>query len=113
MGFFRLSRVGLVTPLRDGMNLVALEYVAAQDEEDPGVLVLSRFAGCAHQLDGALVVNPYDVHHLADTLHAGLAMTLDERQDRWRRMMHAVRVNDIIAWRDRFLARLDNRERIG
>jgi trehalose 6-phosphate synthase len=113
MGFFRMSRVGLVTPLRDGMNLVALEYVAAQEEEDPGVLVLSRFAGCAQQLDGALVVNPYDVHHLADTMHAALAMTLDERQDRWRRMMHAVRHFDIIAWRDRFLARLENRERVG
>jgi len=113
MGFFRLSRIGLVTPLRDGMNLVALEYVAAQDEADPGVLVLSRFAGCAQQMDGALVVNPYDVHHLADTMHAGLSMTLDERQDRWRRMMQAVRKYDIIAWRDRFLARLNNQERVG
>ena len=113
MGFFRLSRLGLVTPLRDGMNLVALEYVAAQDEEDPGVLVLSRFAGCAQQLDGALVVNPHDVHHLADTMQAGLAMTLDERQDRWRRMMQAVRHHDIITWRDRFLARLEKLERIG
>lgn len=112
MGFFGLSRIGLVTPLRDGMNLVALEYVAAQNEADPGVLVLSRFAGCAQQLDGALVVNPYDVHHLADTMHAGLSMTLDERQDRWRRMMQAVRKHDIIAWRDRFLSRLYNRERV-
>lgn len=106
MGFFRVSRIGLVTPLRDGMNLVALEYVAAQDEGDPGVLVLSRFAGCAAQLDGALIVNPYDVHHVADAMQASLSMTLDERQDRWRRMMRTVRHYDIIAWRDRFLARL-------
>ncbi len=113
MGYFRLSRVGLVTPLRDGMNLVAMEYVAAQDEEDPGVLVISRFAGCAQQLDGALVVNPYDVHHVADTLQAGLGMTLDERQDRWQRMMQAIRKHDIITWRDRFLARLENREAAG
>ena len=112
MGFFRMSRIGLVTPLRDGMNLVAMEFVAAQDAEDPGVLVLSRFAGCAQQLDGALVINPYDVHHAAETMRAGLAMTLDERQDRWQRMMGAVRRNDIITWRDRFLARLENRERI-
>jgi len=111
MGFFRLSRIGLVTSLRDGMNLVALEYAAAQAEEDPGVLVLSRFAGCADQLDGALIVNPYDVYHTSDTLHAGLTMTLDERQDRWRRMMQAVRRNDINTWRDRFLARLESRER--
>ena len=88
------------------MNLVALEYVAAQDEADPGVLVLSRFAGCAQHMDGALVVNPYDVHHLADTMHAGLAMTLDERQDRWRRMMRAVQKHDIKIWRDRFMGRL-------
>jgi trehalose 6-phosphate synthase len=113
MGFFRLSRVGLVTPLRDGMNLVAMEYVAAQNADDPGVLVISRFAGCAQQLDGALVVNPYDVHHVADTLQAGLGMTLDERQDRWQRMMQAIRKNDIITWRDRFLARLENRVGVG
>jgi trehalose 6-phosphate synthase len=113
MGYFRISRIGLVTPLRDGMNLVAMEYVAAQNAEDPGVLVISRFAGCAQQLDGALVVNPYDVHHVADTLQAGLGMTLDERQDRWQRMMQAIRKNDIITWRDRFLARLENREGAG
>ena len=102
-GFFRMSRVCLVTPLRDGMNLVAEEYVASQDEEDPGVLVLSRFAGCARILDGALIVNPYDVYHVADTLHAALSMSLDERKDRWNRMMQATRTYDITAWRDRFL----------
>ena len=82
-GYLRMSRVGLVTPLRDGMNLVAEEYVAAQDEADPGVLVLSRFAGCASQLDGAMIVNPFDVHHVAKALNDALVMTLDERQDRW------------------------------
>ncbi|MCB2011234.1 MAG: alpha,alpha-trehalose-phosphate synthase (UDP-forming) [Geminicoccaceae bacterium] len=105
-GFFRMSRVGLVTPLRDGMNLVAEEYVAAQDPDDPGVLVLSRFAGCARILEGALIVNPYDVYHVADTLHAALSMPQAERKDRWERMMQSTRRNDINVWRDRFLADL-------
>jgi trehalose 6-phosphate synthase len=109
-GFFRLSDVGLVTPLRDGMNLVAFEYVAAQDPADPGVLVLSRFAGCASHLDGALIVNPYDSHHMADTMHAALEMTLDERRDRHERMLSVVRRNNIFAWRDRFLADLRHPE---
>ena len=103
MGFFRLGRIGLVTPLRDGMNLVALEYVAAQDPENPGVLVLSRFAGCAAHLDGALIVNPYDIHQVADSLHTGLTMSLEERTERWQRMMAAVREHDVRRWKQRFL----------
>ena len=59
-GLYRSARVGLVTPLRDGMNLVAKEYIAAQDPENPGVLILSRFAGAAAECVGALLVNPYD-----------------------------------------------------
>jgi trehalose 6-phosphate synthase len=97
-GMFQLSRIGLVTPLRDGMNLVAKEYVAAQDQEDPGVLVLSRFAGAAGELDGALVVNPYDIYQVARAMDAGLTMPLDERKDRFRRMMTKVREHDITAW---------------
>ncbi len=109
MGFFRLSRIGLVTPLRDGMNLVAMEYVAAQDPEDPGVLILSRFAGAAgHLKDGALVVNPYDTHHVADALQEGLTMSREERRLRWERMMHSLTTHDIGAWRDRFLSHLRN-----
>ncbi len=105
-GFFRLSRVGLVTPLRDGMNLVAMEYVAAQDPADPGVLVLSRFAGCAAHVRGALVVNPYDVYHVADTLRAALTMPLDERIARWQEAFESIRSHDVTRWRDRFLALL-------
>jgi trehalose 6-phosphate synthase len=97
-GMFQLSRVGLVTPLRDGMNLVAKEYVAAQDPDDPGVLVLSRFAGAAGELDGALVVNPYDIYQVARAMDAGLTMPLDERKDRYQRMMAKVREHDITAW---------------
>lgn len=110
-GFYRLARVGLVTPLRDGMNLVAKEYVAAQDPKDPGVLILSRFAGAAHDMPGALIVNPIDPDETAEALHAGLTMPLEERQSRWRDMMAAVERTSAAAWAGSFLARLGNCER--
>ena len=75
-GFYRTARVGLVTPLRDGMNLVAKEYVAAQDPDDPGVLILSTFAGAARELESALIVNPYDVDGVAEAIHRAITMTL-------------------------------------
>jgi trehalose 6-phosphate synthase len=105
-GFFRISRIGYVTPLRDGMNLVAKEYVAAQDPADPGVLVLSRFAGAAGELDGALVVNPFDVEAVAEAVHAGLVMPQDERRDRFERMILPVRRHDVTAWRIAFVQAL-------
>jgi trehalose 6-phosphate synthase len=83
-GFMRLARVGLVTPLRDGMNLVAKEYVAAQNPADPGVLVLSRFAGAAPAMPGALLVNPLDPDEIAESLDAALAMPREERVARWQ-----------------------------
>ena len=88
-GFFRLARLGLVTPLRDGMNLVAKEYVAAQDPTDPGVLILSRFAGAAEELTEALIVNPFDAEEIADAMHEGLAMPLAERLRRYARIARA------------------------
>jgi trehalose 6-phosphate synthase len=88
------------------MNLVAKEYVAAQAPEDPGVLVLSRFAGAAQQLEGALVVNPYDVQGVADAVQLGLKMDLAERQSRWRGMMITLQHEDLTAWRQRFVASL-------
>lgn len=100
---FREAHVGYVTPLRDGMNLVAKEYVAAQDPEDPGVLVLSRFAGAAQELDGALIVNPVDVLGMAEALDHALGMPLDERRDRYTRMMEVLRKNNVSVWRDTFL----------
>jgi trehalose 6-phosphate synthase len=103
----RIARVGLVTPLRDGMNLVAKEYVAAQDPEDPGALVLSRFAGAAGLLDGALLVNPLDPDEIAEALDAALAMPPDERADRWRRMDAVVRRFTAKAWCQEFLSALE------
>ncbi|WP_193370895.1 alpha,alpha-trehalose-phosphate synthase (UDP-forming) [Pelagibius marinus] len=105
-GFFRVSRVGLVTPLRDGMNLVAKEFVAAQSEKDPGVLVLSRFAGAARELDGALIVNPYDVEGVAERMQEALTMPLGARQERWRSMYKSIAENDVTAWRENFLQTL-------
>lgn len=106
MGLFRISEVGLVTPLRDGMNLVAKEYVASQDPANPGVLVLSQFAGAADQMPGALVVNPFDTAQMAEALERALVMPLNERQARYRDMMGPLRKNDLSVWRDTFLSDL-------
>jgi trehalose 6-phosphate synthase len=105
-GVYRAARVGLVTPLRDGMNLVAKEFVAAQDPDDPGVLILSRFAGAAAQLDQALLVNPYSADELADVLERALAMGREERIARWQSMFDNVINEDVIWWRDRFIEAL-------
>jgi trehalose 6-phosphate synthase len=85
------------------MNLVAKEYVAAQDPADPGVLILSRFAGAARELTNALIVNPFDTDQVAEVLNTGLNMPLDERRSRWQGMMQALRANTLSHWRDRFL----------
>ena len=106
MGFYRLAKVGLVTPLRDGMNLVAKEYLASQDPDDPGVLVLSRFAGAARELNAAMLVNPWDVEGTAETLRAALSMSRADRRARWRDCMDVMTRNDITAWRRAFLEQL-------
>jgi trehalose 6-phosphate synthase len=105
-GLFRAARVALVTPLRDGMNLVAKEFVAAQDEADPGVLVLSRFAGAAEQMGDALLVNPYDTQATAEATQRALHMPLEERRLRHQRLLAGVREHDVHWWREQFLAAL-------
>jgi trehalose 6-phosphate synthase len=105
-GLYRASRVALVTPLRDGMNLVAKEFIAAQDPADPGVLVLSRFAGAAEQLGEALLVNPYDTAGTAAAIHMALAMPLEERQTRHAALMATIRRYDVHWWCDSFLQSL-------
>jgi len=105
-GLFRSAHVGLVTPLRDGMNLVAKEYVAAQDPEDPGVLVLSRFAGAAAELDGALIVNPHEVEAVAEAIGIALEMPLEERMRRHARMFAHLMTNDVDRWAGLFLSTL-------
>jgi trehalose 6-phosphate synthase len=97
-GLYRTAQVGVVTPLQDGMNLVAKEYVAAQNPADPGVLVLSKFAGAANELDTALLVNPHDIEGMARTMATALSMPLIERRMRWEAMMTKLRGNTIRQW---------------
>jgi trehalose 6-phosphate synthase len=103
MGFLRATQVALVTPVRDGMNLVAKEFVAAQDPDDPGVLILSPMAGAAGELAGAELVNPYDKRGMALALQAALNMPLDERRQRHEQMLASVREHDIHNWYGRFV----------
>ncbi|HEY4344686.1 MAG TPA: alpha,alpha-trehalose-phosphate synthase (UDP-forming) [Parvibaculum sp.] len=106
-GLYRMADVGLVTPLRDGMNLVAKEYVAAQNPDDPGVLILSQFAGAAFELgEGALLVNPHEAEAVAAALKRALEMSIDERRLRHSRMLRTLLDNDIHQWAARFLAAL-------
>lgn len=105
-GLYRQAHVGLVTPLRDGMNLVAKEYVAAQDPADPGVLVLSGFAGAAEELNEALLVNPHDIEGMAAALHRALTMPLEERRARHDALWRKIALNNVATWRDQFLKRL-------
>ena len=105
-GFYRVADIGLVTPLRDGMNLVAKEYVASQPPEDPGVLVLSSFAGAADELAEAIIINPLDPEDIVESLEHALSMPLAERRERWAAMFERVSRNDIAAWRQAFLERL-------
>ena len=103
MGMFRSANVGLVTPVRDGMNLVAKEYTAAQDPQDPGIVVLSNLAGAAHELREAVLVNPYDQEEVADGVATALSLPRKERQERHAAMMATLKKNDIAAWRTRFV----------
>jgi trehalose 6-phosphate synthase len=105
-GFYRTARVGLVTPLHDGMNLVAKEYVAAQDPADPGVLVLSQFAGAAKQLDAALLVNPHDIEAMARAINVALTMPLEERRERWTAMMKVLEGSSLTHWFETYVAAL-------
>lgn len=107
MKIFRYSDVGLVTPLRDGMNLVAKEFVAAQDPANPGVLVLSQFAGAANELTSALIVNPYDRDEVAGALNQALTMPLAERISRHAEMLATIIKNDIDSWQAQFICDLE------
>jgi trehalose 6-phosphate synthase len=102
-GFYRLANIGFITPLRDGMNLVAKEYVACQDSENPGVLVLSQFAGAARELREALIVNPFDPEGMADALQRALTMPLEERKERHNALLRTLQRNDITYWRQSFV----------
>jgi trehalose 6-phosphate synthase len=106
---FRGSEVALVTPLRDGMNLVAKEYVAAQNEEDPGVLILSKFAGAAEELGEALIVNPYNIDDMANAMQTALRMPIEERKERHAALLRRIKTHDVGWWRKNFLDVLSSR----
>jgi trehalose 6-phosphate synthase len=105
-GFFRTARLGLVTPLRDGMNLVAKEYVASLPADAPGVLVLSCVAGAAQELGEAVLVKPHDIEGMAGGIRQGLTMSLGERKERWIAMMATIEHNDITRRRKSFVVAL-------
>jgi trehalose 6-phosphate synthase len=103
LAYYRGAEIALVTPLKDGMNLVAKEYSACSIEEDC-VLILSEFAGAAAQLqNGALLVNPYDIEGVADAIHTAYAMPMSERRARMRRIRRSVRQHDVYEWLDSFI----------
>jgi trehalose 6-phosphate synthase len=109
MGFMRSALVGIVTPVRDGMNLVAKEFVAAQDPADPGVLILSTLAGAARELTSALLVNPYDQRGMAHAIQQAFTMPLAERRERHQAMLEVLRRNSIAAWHSSFVNTLESR----
>jgi trehalose 6-phosphate synthase len=111
-GFYRTAQVGLVTPLQDGMNLVAKEYVAAQNPADPGVLVLSEFAGAARELDTAVLVNPHDIDGMAKKISLALGMPLEERRERWLAMIDKLRATSVQSWFSDFVSMLDDVKRV-
>ncbi|MCO4316238.1 trehalose-6-phosphate synthase [Phyllobacterium sp. 21LDTY02-6] len=100
---FKSSLIGLITPLRDGMNLVAKEYVAAQDDSDPGILILSKFAGAAEELREAILVNPYNIQEVAEAIHKAATMPLEERQLRHRKLLRRVTDHDAQWWQRKYL----------
>jgi trehalose 6-phosphate synthase len=108
VGFYRVAQVGLVTPFHDGMNLVAKEYVAAQNPTDPGVLVLSQFAGAAKELDAAVLVNPHDIDGMAQAIGRAWDMPLEERRARWNDMMGKLRNNTGQMWFEGFVKALNH-----
>lgn len=105
-GYYRMAKLCLVTPLRDGMNLVAKEFVAAQDPQDPGVLIISRFAGAAEELTEALLVNPYDIEEISFAIERGLTMPLSERKQRWNSMYRTISQQTLERWYQDFLQTL-------
>jgi trehalose 6-phosphate synthase len=105
-GFYRLADVGLVTPLRDGMNLVAKEFIAAQDPERPGALVLSTLAGAAPELPEAILINPHDPDDIAEALHLAINMSSSEKKQRWQSLNSAVQASTAGNWSRTFLTEL-------
>jgi trehalose 6-phosphate synthase len=110
-GILRAADAALVTPLRDGMNLVAKEFVAAQEPENPGVLILSQFAGAAAELEGALTINPHETDALPRAIKQALEMPLEDRRARFAQMFERIQANDVDHWATTFLTALGEARR--
>ncbi|ONG42071.1 trehalose-6-phosphate synthase [Alkanindiges hydrocarboniclasticus] len=106
MGLYRLTDICWISSLRDGMNLVAKEYIAAQDPENPGVLILSKYAGAAEQMQQALIVDPTDTQDMVNALKTAIDMPLEERLSRYQQLMQGLTTFDINDWRNQFLSDL-------
>ncbi|WP_280969243.1 MULTISPECIES: trehalose-6-phosphate synthase [unclassified Bradyrhizobium] len=104
---YRAARVTLVTSLRVGMNLVAKEYVAAQDGSDPGVLILSKFVGAAKELDAALLIDSNNIEDIAAKISIAFSMSQPDRICRWKKMMAKLRVYPIQKWSAHFISELE------
>ena len=103
MTLFWQSDIGWVNSLKDGMNLVAKEYIAAQNPDNPGVLLLSRYAGAAEQMQAAVIIDPYRPKSMTEGLGIALTMPLDERQSRYQSLMQGLQQDDLQAWQQKFL----------
>jgi trehalose 6-phosphate synthase len=108
MGFMRSALIGIVTPVRDGMNLVAKEFAAAQDPSDPGVLILSTLAGAARELTSAVMVNPYDSRGMAHAIQQAFNMPLAERRERHQAIIDVLRQNSMESWHTNFIDTLES-----
>jgi trehalose 6-phosphate synthase len=106
--FYETADLCMVTSLHDGMNLVAKEFIAAQNADDPGVLILSRFAGAAYECSAALLVNPYDSEGVGNAISRALSMPLDERRQRHAATFKVLVRNDLSHWSERFLRTLEH-----
>lgn len=103
ISYYQSAKVALITPLIDGMNLTAKEYIACQDPEDPGVVVLSEGAGAAEQLKDVLLVNPHDIKSVAEALKKALVMSLEERKERYQKLLRNVKKENAQWWKEQFL----------
>lgn len=112
MPLFRQCQICWVNSLKDGMNLVAKEYIAAQDEQNAGILILSKNAGAAHQLQQAILVDPTDNDSMIEGLYQALTMTKQQREQHHQSLLQGIYETDIDTWRAHFLADLTHMDKI-
>jgi trehalose-6-phosphate synthase len=110
LAYYQISDIALLTPIRDGMNLIAKEYIAAR--ENPAVLILSEFAGASDELNEAIIVNPYDIVSTADALKTAITMPLEEKKNRFYELKRKVKKKDSTWWLNEFINEWKKRYKI-